>query len=137
MPGWRVGSTVLIGPSSASDGEAAMRASISRRLSPRLSNLALLSGLLLAFATGAGAVATGSPGGRWVVVAHGAAGMAVFVLIPWKGHVIRRGLRRARRTRWASLLLAAVAIITLVTGVGYSTGLIRSIGAWLPGGHAS
>src|SRR5918996_853204 len=130
MPGWRVGSTVLIGPSSASDGEAAMRASVSRQLSPRLSNLALLSALLLAFATGAGAVATGSPGGRWVVVAHGAAGMAVFVLIPWKGHVIRRGLRRARRTRWASLLLAALAIITLVTGMGYSTGLLRSIGGF-------
>jgi DMSO/TMAO reductase YedYZ molybdopterin-dependent catalytic subunit len=105
-----------------------MRASISRQLSPRLSNLALLSALLLAFATGAGAVATGSPGGRWVVIAHGVAGMAVILLVPWKGRVIQRGLRRARRTRWASVLLAVLAITTLVTGVGYSTGLIRSIG---------
>jgi DMSO/TMAO reductase YedYZ molybdopterin-dependent catalytic subunit len=105
-----------------------MRASISWWLSPRLSNLALLLVLLLALATGAGAVATGSPGGRWVVIAHGVAGMAVIVLIPWKGHIIRRGLRRARRTRWASLLLASLAITTVVTGVGYSTGLIRSIG---------
>jgi DMSO/TMAO reductase YedYZ molybdopterin-dependent catalytic subunit len=105
-----------------------MRASISRWLPPRLSNLALLSVLLLALATGAGAVATGTSGGRWVVIAHGVTGMAVILLIPWKGRVIRRGLRRVRRARWASLLLALLAFITLVTGVGSSTGLIRSIG---------
>lgn len=105
-----------------------MRASINRWLPPRLSNLALLSVLLLALATGAGAVATGSSGGRWVVIAHGVTGMSVILLVPWKGRVIRRGLRRVRRARWASLLLAALAIITLVTGVGHSTGLIRSVG---------
>ena len=33
--------------------------------------------------------------------------IAVVLLIPWKGTVVRRGLRRARRSRWASLLLAA------------------------------
>ncbi len=105
-----------------------MRASVSRWLSPRLSNVALLVVLLLALATGAGAVATGSSGGKWVVIAHGVVGMAVVVLIPWKGRIIRRGLRRARATRWASLLLAALAGTAVVTGVAYSTGLISTIG---------
>lgn len=104
-----------------------MRAWVRRQLSPRLTNLALLSALLLAFATGTGAVATGSSQGRWVVIAHGTAAMAVVLLVPWKARVIRRGLSRAGSSRWASILLASLAIITVVTGLGYSTGLLRSI----------
>jgi hypothetical protein len=63
-----------------------------------------------------------------VVVAHGVAAIIVILLIPWKSRVIRRGLRRARRSRWASLVLAALAVTTLVTGVGYATGIVRSVG---------
>src|SRR5436190_17846394 len=108
---------------------------IVRGPSGRVTNLALLGALLLAFATGIGAMATGSPGGRWIVIAHGLAGVAVILLLPWKGHVVRRGMRRARRTRWLSLLLAAFAIITVLAGVGYTTGLVRSVagarGMWI------
>jgi hypothetical protein len=94
----------------------------------RMTNLALLAALLLAFATGTGVVAAGSSPGRWVALAHGVVGVAVVLLIPWKTRIIRRGLRRARRSRWASLLLAALASITLLTGLGYATGLLRSAG---------
>jgi hypothetical protein len=94
----------------------------------RRTNLALLAALLLAFATGTGVVAAGSSPGRWVALAHGVVGVAVVLLIPWKTRIIRRGLRRARRSRWASLLLAALASITLLTGLGYATGLLRSAG---------
>jgi len=94
----------------------------------RMTNLALLAALLLAFATGTGVVAAGSAPGRWVALAHGVVGVAVVLLIPWKTRIIRRGLRRARRSRWASLLLAALASITLLTGLGYATGLLRSAG---------
>jgi Oxidoreductase molybdopterin binding domain len=94
----------------------------------RRTNLALLTALLLAFATGTGVVAAGSSPGRWVALAHGVVGVAVVLLIPWKTRIIRRGLRRARRSRWASLLLAALASITLLTGLGYATGLLRSAG---------
>lgn len=94
----------------------------------RTTNLTLFLALLLAFATGLGAVATGSASGRWVAVAHGVVAAAVVLLIPWKGRVVRHGLRRARASRWASLLLAALAVITLVLGVGYSTGLVLSVG---------
>jgi DMSO/TMAO reductase YedYZ molybdopterin-dependent catalytic subunit len=102
------------------------------RGSGRRTNLALFLALALAFATGVGAVATGSERGRWVVIGHGVAAMAVVLLIPWKSRVVRQGLRRARPSRWVSLGLAALAITTLLAGLGYSTGLVRSVGG-LPG----
>ena len=94
----------------------------------RVTNLALLAALLLAFATGTGVVAAGSSPGRWVALAHGVVGAAVVLLIPWKTRIVRRGLRRARPSRWASLLLAALASAALLSGVGYATGLLRSLG---------
>lgn len=94
----------------------------------RVTNLTLFLALIAAFGTGAGATATGSERGRWISIAHGIVGMAIILLIPWKGRVVRAGLRRARATRWLSLLLAALAVTTVLFGVGYSTGLVRSVG---------
>jgi len=96
----------------------------------RVTNLALLAALLIAFASGIGAVAAGSASGRWVAVVHGVVGVAVVLLIPWKTRIVRRGLRRARRSRWASLLLAALASTAVLTGLGYATGLFRSAGGF-------
>ena len=103
-------------------------ATITRAPPPRMTNLTLLVALLIAFATGLGAVANGSVSGRWVVIGHGVAAMTVVLLIPWKSTVVRRGLRRARRSRWASLLLAVLAVTTILAGLGYTTGLVRSVG---------
>jgi DMSO/TMAO reductase YedYZ molybdopterin-dependent catalytic subunit len=94
----------------------------------RITNLALFGALLVAFATGTGVVAAGSSPGRWVALAHGVAGVAVVLLIPWKTRIVRRGLRRTRPSRWASLLLAALASAAVLTGLGYATGLLRSAG---------
>jgi DMSO/TMAO reductase YedYZ molybdopterin-dependent catalytic subunit len=94
----------------------------------RITNLTLLLALLCVFATGVGAVANGSANGRWVVIGHGIGAMMVILLIPWKGRVVRRGLRRARKSRWASLLLATLVVTALLTGLGYTTGLVRSVG---------
>ena len=95
---------------------------------PRITNLALLVALLVAFASGVGAVAAGTASGRWVAVVHGVVGVAVVLLVPWKSMIVRRGLRRARRSRWVSLLLAALAVIALLTGLGSASGLLRSVG---------
>src|SRR5215470_10075829 len=101
----------------------------------RQTNQALLVVLLVAFGTGVATVAIGSPNGAWVAIGHGICGMAVVLLIPWKSRVVRGGLRRARLSRWLSLLLAALALVTLITGLGYATGLVRSIvgqpGLWV------
>src|SRR5205807_4005401 len=101
------------------------------RVNWRRTNLALFVALALAFATGVGAVATGSVRGRWIVLAHGVVAVAVTLLIPWKSRVVRAGLRRARPSRWVSLLLAALAATALLAGFGYATGLVRSV-AGLP-----
>src|SRR4030095_13260769 len=95
---------------------------------PRITNLALLAALLVAFASGVGAVATGTASGRWVAVAHGIVGVAVVLRVPWKSMIVRRGLRRVRPGRWASLLLAALAVITLLAGLGSASGLLRCVG---------
>jgi hypothetical protein len=98
-----------------------------RAPSGRVTNLTLLLALLLAFATGAAAEATGSAHGRWVVIAHGIAAMMVILLIPWKSRVIRRGLRRVRPSRWASLLLVALVLVSVLAGLGYATGVVSSV----------
>jgi DMSO/TMAO reductase YedYZ molybdopterin-dependent catalytic subunit len=91
--------------------------------------------LLFAFGTGVATIAIGSPDGAWVAVGHGICGLAVVLLIPWKSRVARGGLRRARLSRWLSLLLAVLALITLIVGLGSATGLVRSIagkpGLWV------
>jgi DMSO/TMAO reductase YedYZ molybdopterin-dependent catalytic subunit len=101
----------------------------------RQTNQALLVVLLLAFGTGVATVAIGSPDGAWVAIGHGICGTAVVLLIPWKSRVVRGGLRRARLSRWLSLLLAALALVTLIAGFGYATGLVHSIagkpGLWV------
>jgi hypothetical protein len=101
----------------------------------RQTNQALLVVLLFAFGTGVATVAIGSPDGAWVAIGHGICGIAVVLLIPWKSRVVRGGLRRARISRWLSLLLAALALSTLIAGLGYATGLVRSIagepGLWV------
>jgi DMSO/TMAO reductase YedYZ molybdopterin-dependent catalytic subunit len=108
---------------------------ILRRPPARVTNLTLFAALLIVFATGTGAVATGSAHGRWIVIAHGIGAAIVVLLIPWKSRVVRHGLRRARPTRWLSLFLAALVLATLFFGFGYATGLLRSVdgirGMWL------
>ena len=115
-------------PATPGRGSTGLVTSIVRAPSARITNLTLLLALLCAFATGIGAVANGSAHGRWVVVGHGVAATMVILLIPWKGRVVRRGLRRARKSRWASLLLSTLVVTALLTGLGYTTGLVRSIG---------
>src|SRR5947207_13932364 len=71
----------------------------------RGTNLALLALVPIALTSGALAFAVGTGWVRWVVVAHGVAGFAIVGLSPWKTAVVRRGLRRRRRGRTASMTL--------------------------------
>jgi hypothetical protein len=104
----------------------------------RLTNLSLF--FLLAAAFGSGWLAfelTGQPA-RAVLVLHAAAGVAIVMLVPWKSVVARRGLRRKRAMRWASIVLAAGIAISLAFGflhsaghpdVGYLTAIDFHVGA--------
>ncbi len=89
----------------------------------RHTNLALLVLLAAALVTGGLAYGTGTGVGLWVTAAHGAAGLALLLLVPWKQVVVRRGLRRRRASRWASIALGVLVVVAVTTGVLFSTGL--------------
>jgi DMSO/TMAO reductase YedYZ molybdopterin-dependent catalytic subunit len=104
----------------------------------RLTNVALLCLLVLAFASGWVAFELSGQAARAVLVSHAAAGVAIVLLIPWKSLVANRGLRRPRSLRWASVVLAVGVLISLAFGflhsfgrpdVGYLTAIDFHVGA--------
>lgn len=94
----------------------------------RRTNLALFALLALAFLTGTLAFGIGTRWSRWAIVAHGATGLAIVLLTPWKSVIVQRGLMRARRGRRASIILSGLIVVTLLTGFAHSTGVARSFG---------
>ena len=77
----------------------ALKPALPRRAGRR-TNLALLGLLLLAFLTGLLAYGIGTPTAATVVVAvHGAAGLGLLLLVPWKAVIVRRSWRHAVSTR--------------------------------------
>jgi DMSO/TMAO reductase YedYZ molybdopterin-dependent catalytic subunit len=87
-------------------------------------NLALLALLASAFATGWLAFVYGTAPARWSLILHATSGFAILLLLPWKSIVARRGLRRGRPGRWASILLAVLVVVSLAAGLAHSTGLL-------------
>ena len=91
----------------------------------RRTNLALLAALSAAFATGWLGFAYATAPARWSLLVHATTGFVILALVPWKSVVVRRGLRRPRAGRPASLLLAALVLASLLGGLLHSTGLLR------------
>jgi DMSO/TMAO reductase YedYZ molybdopterin-dependent catalytic subunit len=88
----------------------------------RRTNLALLGLLTLAIGTGVLAFAVGTPlPSALVAYAHGAAGLGLLLLIPWKAVIAQRGWRRQTAHRWArralGIALTAVVLGTILSGV--------------------
>ncbi len=90
----------------------------------RRTNLALRVLLPAAAVTGGLTFLVGSGPVRLVVLAHTLVGLAIVVLAPWKTTIARRGLRRRRRDRWLSMVLAAAVVLALLAGLAHSTGLL-------------
>ncbi len=63
-------------------------------------------------------------------MAHGAVGIGILILSPWKSVIARRGLRRRAAEAWPSLAFAVLIALATAAGIGHATGLIRT----LPGG---
>jgi DMSO/TMAO reductase YedYZ molybdopterin-dependent catalytic subunit len=110
------------------------------RSSSRLTNVALLGLLALAFFSGWVAFELSGRPARAILVAHAAAGVAIVLLVPWKSLIARRGLRRPRSMRWASIVLAIGVVISLAFGflhsfgrpdIGYLTAMDFHVGAAL------
>src|SRR5437879_13735016 len=88
----------------------------------RLTNASLFLLLGLAFATGWLAFELSGQSAKAVLWLHAAAGVAVVLLVPWKSLVARRGLRRKRSLRWASLVLAAGSAVAIALRFVHSGG---------------
>ena len=91
-------------------------------------NLALLVLLAIAFATGWLAFAFATAPARWSLVLHATGGFAILLLLPWKSIVARRGVRRPRPGRWASIALSGLVLVSLAAGLAHSTGLLVTVG---------
>lgn len=96
---------------------------MSLRRAGRGTNLTLLVLLVTALFTGGLAFANGGDWAWWTLAAHGAAGLGIVLLAPWKSVVSARGLRRSRPGTPASVALAVLVLLTIVSGLGHSTGL--------------
>jgi len=91
-------------------------------MSGRLTNASLFLFLAIAFASGWLAFELSGQQSRAVLVLHAAAGVGIVLLVPWKSMVAKRGLRRPRVLRWASLVLAIGIAVSIVFGVLHSAG---------------
>jgi DMSO/TMAO reductase YedYZ molybdopterin-dependent catalytic subunit len=101
----------------------AVRAALPRRAGRR-TNLALLGLLLLAFVTGVVAYGIGTPAPVTVVVAiHGAAGLGLLLLVPWKAVIVRRSWSSAPSTRTLATGLGVLVAMTVLTGVLHAIGV--------------
>lgn len=89
----------------------------------RRTNLALFGLLAVAFATGALAYAVGTGWARWVVIGHGASGLGLLLLTPWKSMVVQRGIRHHPATRTLSIAFGVLVVITIAAGIVHSAGL--------------
>lgn len=95
------------------------------RRAGRRTNVGLLALLVLAGGTGVLAFAVGAPGpARLVAAVHGAAGLGLLLLVPWKTVVVRRAWRRPAGTRGTGgVPLGVVTLLTLLTGVLHAAGV--------------
>ena len=89
----------------------------------RRTNLALLVLMLGAFTSGVLMWAVGSGWSRWPTLFHGAAGIAIVAMAPWKSVVSRRGIRRRGLAAAApGLALASLVVVALVSGFAHRAG---------------
>jgi DMSO/TMAO reductase YedYZ molybdopterin-dependent catalytic subunit len=94
------------------------------RRAGRRTNVALLGLLLLAFATGVLAYGFGTPPETTVVVAvHGAAGLGLLLLVPWKTVIVRRSRAHAETTSALATGLGVLVAIAVLSGVLHAIGV--------------
>lgn len=92
---------------------------------PRLVDWAILLTLGVALATGVGTMFAGEPADWWIIALHVVAGLVLLAPLYWK---LRRERRHLDPRRWSlgtasSILLSALALATVATGLAWAFGL--------------
>ncbi len=111
--------------------EMAARRTVATRLGAR-TNLGLLGLLAAAFLTGWVAFAFATAPARWSLVVHATSGVAILLLLPWKSMIAGRGMQRRRGGWWASIVLGALVLMSILAGLVHSTGVLTWIGPFTP-----
>ncbi len=86
--------------------------------------------LVLAWISGAASFLLGGFSTAWLVTVHGVVGFTVLVLVRPKVPVVRRGMRRRRPSRYASMALGVCVSGAFATGIVHALGFWQSIGVW-------
>lgn len=103
------------------------------RLTSRQVDVVLEIAVLVVVASGIASLAVGTSWGRGLTAVHGIGGLTILVLAPAKARgSVRTGLRRRRVSRWLSLVLAALVLLTIALGIAHSTGVWFGVGYWSP-----
>ena len=99
---------------------------------PRLVDWGILLAVILAGASGAVGLVTGTTDGAWIFVVHGLAGVALVPLLGWKfARVFRRLTGRWTGQVAVSVLLATLALATIGTGIYWvHAGLVEILGGF-------
>jgi DMSO/TMAO reductase YedYZ molybdopterin-dependent catalytic subunit len=104
-----------------------------RRLTSRQVDVLLELLVVLLVTTGITSLAVGTSWSRAFTALHAIGGFALVALAPAKVRgSVKTGLRRRRATRWLSLALVALVIVTIALGFLHSTGLWFGVGYWSP-----
>jgi hypothetical protein len=103
------------------------RASVPTRLGAR-TNLGLIVLLAAAMLTGWLAFAFATAPARWSLLLHATSGFGILILLPWKSMIARRGVKRPRPGRWASILLGGLVLTSMLAGLTHSSGVLISAG---------
>ena len=94
----------------------------------RWTNLALFVVMGLAFVTGWLAFFYAGAPSRASLILHAVSGYAIIALTPWKSVIAVHGVRRRRAGWWASLVLTALVVVSVVAGILHSSGLLVAYG---------
>jgi hypothetical protein len=62
------------------------------------------------------------------VIGHGALGLGILLLAPWKSVIARRSLRRRRQGSWVSVIFTLLVAVAILFGVLHATGILVSMG---------
>jgi hypothetical protein len=107
-------------------------APISTPLPPRLVDWTVLGAVVVAVCSGLVSLVAGRPGDWWVFAVHGVAGFVLLVALYWKLRRVRPRVTQANwtRTTVVSVLLTALALATVGTGVAWTFGANVDVAVW-------
>lgn len=95
----------------------------------RRTNVALLVLLLVAVASGTVLFGMGTRWARLMALLHGATALGIVVVTPWKWRIMRRSVAvRTLAGTWPAIALGVLLVVTLLSGVLHSAGLVLRYG---------